>query len=199
MARVSLTDLPGGVRGAFWSGGGARRVVLDPDWAQTKALLARVLGRFPGTAANWQHAERGLSAVFAPGGCLPIRVARYGPGFGTQHLVGCVHPRVVSAPAGPEATMLAVESGWRLRAPLVFASGDEADRFAAGLDQPIAWQRYAVEVRVRSALETVLWAVAHGHDSEQAPPPRTDLEALLDQALQRDEIRAARARARVPA
>jgi hypothetical protein len=32
----------------------------------------------------------------------------------------------------------------------------------------------------------------------QAPPPRTDLEALLDHALQRDEIRAARLRARVP-
>lgn len=195
MGRESISALPAGSLGVFWIGGGHCRAVLDPRRDATNALLERVLSRFPHSAGHLEHLRRGLTDRDPPRDAVPVLLSRNVHGLGPRHLVGYVTPRVASEPGGREAVMLAVEAQNNLHSPLVFACADDADGFiqrTTRADKPIHWSRFEVETRVRNRFEAVHWAVKAGHDSEASPIPLTDLESLLDQALQREDFRARR-------
>jgi hypothetical protein len=97
--------------------------------------------------------------------------------------------------------MLAVEHQHTLQGPFVFGAESDADAFirmAAGRANSIRWSRFEVETGIRSPFEAVAGAAEVGHDAVASPIPLTDLEALLDRALQREDFRARRV-ARRPA
>lgn len=166
-----LAEYPDTSPVVYWRGGEMRRSVLDVAWADTKALLGRVLVSY--RSRNLLH-DLISSDLMERGACAHLRTA-------VGHEVGLVRPTMmIDSFVGDRAVLLGREDNGALRDTVIVADLDHARRVLRGwadeeLTDPRRWAAYVGERGASRAGLYLLEALIHPARSSA----KTELEVAV--------------------